>query len=1223
MAEPKCPICGAEMVIRQARRGPNKGKKFYGCSNYFITKCKGTIDLEEVNSISKYGEIEEINIEQDIFETNHYMPTQIIAQPYYTGFEVSFHQSIAIPYELLQMINHEEISSKELRKYSQWRVEYCINNKTQLDSSIRDVFNLMQKLLTRGTLTLLSEKLESKLENLYNVDDYKDFSLDCFVVHNQVGKKRNIDFGSSLYEKEFYNEALPILLGEYYQYYTLTQVSIESLIDGLKVTESFEQSRVDFLVTTNQNSYVIELDGEEHLQHKDRDNARDEKLTQAGYKVIRISNESDFISAIKEIPIDKDGHIRYSKRNLSNMEKYILSSKLSHQIMIALIEALLKGYDFYNNNVVYLNFSSEIIVGIEKEDLCSAIQNEFNELLLHVARLFKLDKNFIPFEFKPYYKDTNELIISFDESCIDMPNNMIISDIFINKVIASPSMKSTLRYYDLPEEEDLEYFLNYLFRKNKFREGQFETISRGLQGKDTLVLLPTGSGKSIAFQLTSMLLNGVTLVIDPIIALINDQIENLNRIGIDRVAGITSLISDHQSREKTLKAFSMGDYMITYISPERLQSQEFRDAIQGLTTITPIPLVAIDEAHCVSEWGHDFRTSYLNIGRISREYGGEGYKSPCIIGLTGTASNTVLRDVQRELDIKDFDAIITPKTFDRKELSYDIFQSPSKGKENILINLLDRYFPGFFMRNSSSFYSQNGDSTKCGLIFCPHVDGDFGVKNVADFLKKERNLPVNIYSGKKPKRVECINWNNEKSKVARDFKNNKFNLMVATKAFGMGIDKANINYTIHYGLPTSIESFYQEAGRAGRNGEPSKCVLMVSNDNQERSQKLLDPKRSINELRTIMDSEVNFENDDDISRVIFFHLNSFKGIDEEIKSVRFLLDKIDDLEISRKIIIKANKDFNRSVIEKALYRLIVLGPVTDYTINYSSDEFTFDYHMMDRDEIIDRYAEYVAGYNITRMNKETAKLQEVFEFAYKDFLIEASKTLINFIYDTIEKGRRRGISEVLMLAEAALKANNPDEVIRNRILRYLETTYSEEIEKILNVEELKLEYISDLIDGYETSDGRIIGGLRSPKDAEEIRGQVSRYLESRPDHPGLLILRAISEMFCSDYNKTIVLSTLETAIKYANEQVGYSIYANEFYKMIAWSTVKIGERDIEIYTELIKELLDRFKNIQFAKYILHFSANDKRFMMLPTQFIIETNCVRINQIIRRKNNVRA
>ena len=151
------------------------------------------------------------------------------------------------------------------------------------------------------------------------------------------------------------------------------------------------------------------------------------------------------------------------------------------------------------------------------------------------------------------------------------------------------------------------------------------------------------------------------------------------------------------------------------------------------------------------------------------------------------------------------------------------------------------------MTNSSSFYSQNGDSTKCGLIFCPHVNGDFGVKNVADFLKKERNLPVNIYSGEKPKRIECINWNNEKSKVARDFKNNKFNIMVATKAFGMGIDKANINYTIHYGLPTSIESFYQEAGRAGRNGEPSKCILMVSNDNQERSQKLLDPKRSIND----------------------------------------------------------------------------------------------------------------------------------------------------------------------------------------------------------------------------------------------------------------------------------------------------------------------------------------------------------------------------------------
>ena len=434
---------------------------------------------------------------------------------------------------------------------------------------------------------------------------------------------------------------------------------------------------------------------------------------------------------------------------------------MSHQIMVSLIEALLSGYN-YNNNKIYLNFSSNFINHDNELKICNAIQNEFNNLLHHVSNLFNLNESPLSFEFIPYKNNSDGLIISFNDDCIDKPNNILISDIMINKIIANSYLSSSLKYYDNPDEENLEYFLNYIFRKENFREGQYETISRGLQGKDTLVLLPTGAGKSIAFQLTSLLLNGVTLVVDPIIALINDQIDNLNRIGIDRIAGITSLISSRKMREKTMKAFSMGDYIITFISPERLQTKDFRTAISGLTTITPIPLVAIDEAHCVSEWGHDFRTSYLNIGRISRTYCGIGRSQPCLIGLTGTASNSVLRDVQRELDIKDFDAIITPRTFDRKELSYDVFECTSQEKESVLKNLLERYFPEKFSSNINSFYSQNKEETKCGLIFCPHVNGNYGVKNVADSITKTFNLPVRIYSGEKPKYLSSSNWDNEK-----------------------------------------------------------------------------------------------------------------------------------------------------------------------------------------------------------------------------------------------------------------------------------------------------------------------------------------------------------------------------------------------------------------------------------------------------------------------------
>lgn len=1207
MDEPKCPICGASMVLRQARRGPNKGKQFYGCSNYFNTKCKGLIEVDGAG-----GENKEANVN----DINHFVPTRIIARPYYKGFEVFFCQSIAAPYEILEMINRDTVSIDHFRKFSQWRADYHINHKILIEPETRDVFKLMKKIMTRGTITLLSEKLEAGLKDLCGEGEITDFHLDCLLVHNGQGVKRQIYFDNSTYEQDFYNDALSQALGQYFNYHVFPQVSIESLIDSDKVSQAFEHGRIDFLITTDQSSYVIELDGSEHRGHNERDESRDKVLSQAGYKVIRISNEENFVKVGKELQYLVTS--AYTYRSLSNTEKYLVACKIAHQIMITLLEVLLNGYDFLGSNTVYINIPQ---AHFDQEQFCIIVQNEFNDLFTHVGRLMQVQVQ--PITLKPYEVATNDLVISFTDECIDLPNVTVITDVYINKTISNPSSSTQLRYYEAPVKEDLEYFLDYIFRKPGFREGQLETIMRGLQGKDTLVLLPTGAGKSIAFQLTSLLLNGVTLVIDPIIALINDQIENLNRIGIDRVTGITSLISDHQTRRKTMDAFSMGEYMISYISPERMQSEEFRRAIKGLTTITPIPLVAIDEAHCVSEWGHDFRTSYLNIGRISREYCGLGTIKPCLIGLTGTASNSVLRDVQRELDIKDFDAIITPKTFDRKELSYNIFACRSEEKEFILKNLLERYLPGEFQTSSSTFFSQHGDATKCGLVFCPHVNGQFGVAQVARKINEETGLPVNIYSGEKPKGYPSPNWNEHKNRTARDFKNNNFNIMVATKAFGMGIDKPNINYTVHYGLPTSIESFYQEAGRAGRNGKFSKCVLMVSNDNPARSQKMLDPQTPIDELRNTMDNAINLSNADDVSRALFFHINSFKGIEEEAKCINFLLDKIGDLGTSRKMVVKASDEFKRAAIEKALYRLIVLGPVRDYTINYSSEEFTFDYRVMDRDEVIDRYAMYVAGYNKTRLNRETEKLQVLFDLSYKEFLLGSSKVLISFIYDTIEKGRRRGISEVLSMSEAALKSDDPDLTMRNRILNYLETTYSEEIEKILNVDRLSLELIRDLIDGYETSDGRIIGGLRSSKDAAEVRGQVSRYLESTPDHPGLLILRALSELFCSDYDKSVVIGTLEAAINYANEQIGYSLYAGEFYKMIAWSVVRMGERDLNIYTELASDLLERFDKIEFAEFILHFAPFHKEFLLLPTRFITNKNCQRIDEIMRRKQNVGA
>jgi len=748
------------------------------------------------------------------------------------------------------------------------------------------------------------------------------------------------------------------------------------------------------------------------------------------------------------------------------------------------------------------------------------------------------------------------------------------------------------------------------------REGQFEAISRGLQGKDTLVLLPTGAGKSIAFQLVALLLPGISLVIDPIIALINDQIDNLNSMGINRVVGISSMISDYKTRKLVIDAFSNGEYLISYIAPERLQTAEFRKALQGLTTITPVPLVAIDEAHCVSEWGHDFRTSYLNIGRISREYCGKNNIPPCIMGLTGTASNAVLKDVQRELEIRNIDAIITPNTFDRSELTYAVFSCSSNEKESMLSNLLMRYFPEEFGCNAGEFFQVHEEETKSGLIFCPHVNGIYGVQDVAYSIRRDLSIPVDFFSGTKPKKIGNINWDDYKSKSARKFKNNQIPLLVSTKAFGMGIDKPNIRYTVHYGIPNSIESFYQEAGRSGRDRSQSRCVILISNDNVQRSKKMLDVRNSVDDIRVVM-NDIPYSENDDITRILYFHISSFKGVKDEMEVLKKVLSLLGDVEQEKKIAIVAGDKIELKNYEKALYRLIVLGIVKDYTVDYSNRELMISIRGVDKYEIIDRYAEYVSGYNKSRVNIEAEKLQEFFDDEFGQFVINAANVLIDFIYDTIEKGRRRGIQEMLLLSEAAINADDPDKVIRERVLRYLETTYTEEIERVLNADKLGFNEIRGLLEGHENRNGSIIGGIRSPKDAAEIRGQVSRYLESTPDHTGLLILRALSELFCSDSNTKTLIETLNAAIMYAKEKVGYNqIEIDDFYNLIAWSCSKISEKDRSLYSEVISELLETFDDESFAKFAMNYLNKDEIYE--PGLFFINKKTDQINSILRRK-----
>lgn len=220
------------------------------------------------------------------------------------------------------------------------------------------------------------------------------------------------------------------------------------------------------------------------------------------------------------------------------------------------------------------------------------------------------------------------------------------------------------------QEKALKGLLQFVFRKKSFRDGQLPSLTRLLRGESAIVLLPTGGGKSLIYQFVGMLLPGMTLIVDPIISLIEDQVRSLKSMGIDRMTGVSS--QTKEPREQ-LQRMAEGELYYIFIAPERMQSREFRDGLKDAKAHVPISLVVLDEAHCLSEWGHDFRTAYLRLPNNLKNYCADVATGslPTLAALTGTASFAVLGDIRAELEITDEDAIIRPESFNRKELNFD------------------------------------------------------------------------------------------------------------------------------------------------------------------------------------------------------------------------------------------------------------------------------------------------------------------------------------------------------------------------------------------------------------------------------------------------------------------------------------------------------------------------------------------------------------------------
>ncbi len=368
--------------------------------------------------------------------------------------------------------------------------------------------------------------------------------------------------------------------------------------------------------------------------------------------------------------------------------------------------------------------------------------------------------------------------------------------------------------------------LKQYFGHDSFRPGQEEIIDSIISGRDALGIMPTGAGKSVCYQTPALMADGITVVISPLISLMKEQVGALIQSGV-RAAYFNSSLTYGQYL-KALSNAEKGVYKIIYAAPERLTTKMFLD----MCAKVKISLVAVDEAHCVSQWGQDFRPSYLKIAEFMEKL---PYR-PVMAAFTATATREVKEDIIRILKLKNPVTVTTG--FDRPNLYFSVVAGKEKSAE-----LLD------FLKDKKDM---------CGIVYCSTRKT---AEEVCEFLNKHSYAATRYHAGLDDA---------ERRKNREDFVYDRKNIMVATNAFGMGIDKSNVRFVVHYNMPKNIESYYQEAGRAGRDGEKAECMLMYSPQDVRINRFLIENSEPNPELDEKTQAEVREKELDGLKYMTFY-----------------------------------------------------------------------------------------------------------------------------------------------------------------------------------------------------------------------------------------------------------------------------------------------------------------------------------------------------------------
>jgi len=1002
------------------------------------------------------------------------------------------------------------------------------------------------------------------------------------------------------------------------------QASLESLA---KLNNSSTRW-VDFVYYSpfsQKTAAVLEIQGSQHAAQKAVDRSRAIDLKRSGLHVVAESDINILASQIDRMPQLEN---RIHRTHDSHVEESLFLPSALARFTTALALLLQSGHMEPNTRVnIQLESEYETVLrsgkyvfeflrSIEKLWNLNALPAEvsINGELVHISKTSTEIKHGreLRILLQQHTPPHAELEIPTIPTCVIRGAFLPVDLTFLPPALPKPR---TLNVEPESTDLTLRELLRDIFDHDDFRPNQLEAIKAGLSGLDSIILLPTGSGKSLIYQMVGLLQPGVTLVVDPITSLIDDQVRSLSEIGIERTFGLHSGLGATKSElEEFQTSIAQGQAIFVFISPERLQTVRFRETLTELAGKTYINSAVLDEAHCISEWGHDFRTAYLNVAKNLRKLCCHGDFVPSILALTGTASPAVLRDMKREIQSESSAlAEIRPESHDRPNLHYLIEVAKNGAEYKALDKVLGEILPESIGEDASEFLKPDGPVTNSGIIFTATVNGLYKSavtikEHVEEFAQRLLVVPsgwgnhlVDIYASTVPKGEDSRTWTQMKRKNARRFIENEIPVLVATKSFGMGIDKPNIRWTIHFGFPSSLEAFAQESGRSGRDGKDAYCVLITNPATTEDARKLLDLTiKSEDRKRAYLPLQFN---KNDLVAQMYFHLNSFKGrlseylrCIEVLKALRSSATSLADLSMTtidipdnllRGIRLPILKDedwgFGKEAVEGAIYRLNAIGVVDDYLVNFGSKSFTVklgpcsNVHI---DSALLSSMKRMAPGKSADVEAQIASAPENFDDRVEHHL----KIFIETLYDTIEPARIRAITEMQQLASSGLDGMQ----VKARLNAYLSNgPLATAIEEIAESSQLDVAELTTLLDTVDTQDSDIWIGASA------------RQLETYPDNPILLSSRVIGEGWRTEPDMDIIESALNTAFSVLDQ---YQLDTDQASLLLNWITGKFDQQNEKSITS------------KYDALALAWQRNE-----LPNAPLVEWESEILNRALKTKN----